>query len=577
MSKQYYEIKSEASKDSADIYIYDQIGGSFWSEGVTAKQFVKDLKALDVKTINLHINSPGGSVFEAMAIYNALKDHPATVISNIDGLAASAATFVSLAGDTVKMAENAMFMIHNPWMATAGDSEQLRKDADILDKIRETMVSIYMDKYVGSQNDLIAALDAETWYSAQEALDAGFIDELKNELKAAAMFNPEVFSSLGFKHAPQMQTEVSEETQEETTNPTEGEQVSDTPVSAPTDTDAVEVQDKATPVAYTTPRSPINSMASYLEHKVKAHAGNEDSKQYVAAFESAKSKVDADAIKSATSTDNDGVLYPPVMQELVTTSIGTTAAIDAIGITPLVENGLKFYIPKATQYPTAGTTAEGDPASDTDMETDLIEVSVVKKAGKQKISFELFDRSSPSFWQEVQRQLGIALRKTKDEYLLARLTAEGTAATATAGTIAGLQSFIANETTEALLGSGDFADILLASGSWWSTIKGAKDTTGRSLYDAINPMNANGRGATPQSLRSTVEGMNLYVDPFFSTSGLVDDSAIIVGMDSARYWESPIRSVQVNNLSDGSIELEYYQYVAAKAIKPLGVRKFNLV
>lgn len=377
------------------------------------------------------------------------------------------------------------------------------------------------------------------------------------------------------------ETPVSEESNvtEEVTE-TEGDDlVSDTAkeAAAPEAVEAAKetVTVSASAPAYTSPRSPINSMASYLEHSVKAKRGNEDSVQYVAHFNAEKAKFDAKALTAADSTGNPGLVYPETMRELVTNSIGTTAAIDAVGTSALVETGLSFYIPYATQYPTVATTAEGDAASDTDMETDRMEVAIVKKAGKQKVSFELFDRSTPSFWLEVQRQLQIALAKNKDAYLLTEL-ANGTAAATTAGTIAGLQSFIATETTAALAGTGDFASKLLTSPDWWTTIKAAKDTTGRGLYNAINPMNANG-SVNPQSLRGEVEGMSLYVDPFLAAgSGLVDGSAFIIGDNAARYWESPVKQVQVNNLSDGSIEIEYYQYVAAKVVKPLGVRKFNL-
>jgi ATP-dependent Clp endopeptidase proteolytic subunit ClpP len=573
--KKYYAIQAARQKDSADIYIYEPIGSGFFSEGVTAKQFVKDLNALDVKTINLHINSPGGSVFEAMAIYNALKEHPANVITNIDGVAASAATFVALSGDTVVMAENAMYMIHNPWSALAGSAEDLRKEADVLDKLRDSMVSIYMSKFNGSEEDLLAALDAETWYSAEEAAAAGFIDVIKNESKAAASLTGDVFASFGYKNAPINEDSGTTLVTEE--NPTtEGDEVDNTVTPA----EAVETVEAAKSVtanavasSYSVgkTRTPITSAAAYIEHKVRAAKGDFDSQGFIRVADA-----DLGKFQAADTAGNTGLVHDSWLNEIITTSLGTTAAIDAVGVSPLMETGLTFKIPKVTQYPTAATTAEGATASTTSMETDDIDVSIVKKAGRQVITFELFDRSTPSFYQEVLRQIQVALGKNKDEYLLAQLVAGGTAASTTAGTIAGLQSFIATETSAALSGSGDFADMLLTSPDWWTTIKAAKDTTGRGLYNAINPMNANGR-VTPQSLRGDVEGMNLYVDPFLAAnSGLIDNSALILTGQAARYWESPIRQIQINNLTDGAIEVEYYQYVAAQVVKPAGVRKFNL-
>lgn len=578
--KKYYDIKAAKQKDSADIYIYDPIGGDFWSEGVTAKQFTKDLNALsNVKTINLHINSPGGSVFEALAIYNALKEHPANVITNIDGLAASAATFIALAGDTVVMAENAMFMIHNPWSMMAGDAEDLRKEADVLDKLRESMASIYMGRFSGTEEELIAALDAETWYSAEEAMNAGFIDVIKNESKAAASIDPAIFAVYGFKNAP-IKAEDSTTTEvADTPTETESETNVDNTVTPAETVETVEATQSA-PQASAYPvyqvgqtRTPINSAAKYLEHKIRAAKGNEDSQSYIRIVDANISKIKAAA---ADSTGNPALVHDSWLNEIITTSIGTTAAIDAVGVSPLMETGLSFKIPRVSVYPTAATTAEGATASETAMETADIDVSIIKKAGKQTITFELFDRSTPSFYNEVLRQIRVALDKNKDEYLLAQLIAGGTAATTTAGTIAGLQSFIATETSAALSGTGDFADQLLASPDWWTTIKAAKDTTGRSLYAAKMPMNAGG-DVRVNSLRGDVEGMDLYVDPFLAAgSGLVDNSALIIGREAARYWESPIREVRINNLTDGAIEVEYYQYVAAQVVKSAGVRKFNL-
>lgn len=575
--KKYYAIQAARQKDSADVYIYEPIGRSFWSDGVTAKQFVKDLNALDVKTINLHINSPGGSVFEAMAIYNALKEHPANVITNIDGVAASAATFVALAGDTVVMAENAMYMIHNPWSALAGSAKDLRKEADVLDKLRDSMVNIYMSKFNGSEEELLAALDAETWYSAEEAAAAGFIDVIKNESKAAAMITPEVFASFDYKNAPVNEDSATTVVTED--NPSnEGDDVN--PDVTPAETvETVEAAKSVTANAVASgysvgkTRTPITDAAAYLEHKVRAAKGDFDSQGYIRVADADLSKFQNAA---ADTEGNTGLVHDSWLNEIVTTSLGTTAAIDAVGVSPLMETGLTFKIPAVSVYPTAATTAEGATASETAMETGDIDVTIVKKAGKQTITFELFDRSTPSFYQEVLRQIQVALGKNKDEYLLAQLIAGGTAASTTAGTIAGLQSYIATETSAALSGSGDFANMLLTSPDWWTTIKAAKDTTGRGLYDAINPMNANGR-VTPQSLRGSVEGMDLYVDPFLAAgSGLIDNSALILTDQAARYWESPIRQIQINNLTDGAIEVEYYQYVAAQVVKSPGVRRFNL-
>jgi len=165
----------------AEISIYDSIGGY----EINAKQFADDLKALEVDTIHLRINSPGGSVIDGNAIFNALQRHSAKVITHIDGLAASMASVIAMAGDEVRMADNALFMIHNPWTVSMGNADELRADADLLDKMRDIILTSYgRSQY--SAEELIDLMDAETWMTAQEALDAGFIDEIETGLRAAA-------------------------------------------------------------------------------------------------------------------------------------------------------------------------------------------------------------------------------------------------------------------------------------------------------------------------------------------------------------------------------------------------------
>lgn len=201
-ARPWYEIKN-AADDVAEVYIYDQIGEDWFGEGVTAKKFVEELNALKVARIDLHLNSPGGSVFDGVAIHNALLRHQATVTTYIDGLAASIASIIALAGERVVMADNALFMIHNPWGVAYGDSEELRKYADTLDKIRDTLVNTYAAKTGMGRDEIVAALNAETWYTAQEAQAAGFVDEVSAPLQIAASFD---LARFGYRHAPTART-----------------------------------------------------------------------------------------------------------------------------------------------------------------------------------------------------------------------------------------------------------------------------------------------------------------------------------------------------------------------------------
>ncbi len=184
--KSWYSIQAKADQ-SAEISIYDEIG--FW--GVTAKQFIGDLKAIDATAIKLAINSPGGAVFDALAIYNALRQHPANVEVTIMGVAASAASIIAMAGDTVVMPENAFMMIHNPLNMAYGNADDLREMADVLDKIGASLVGIYAKRTGLPEDEIKALLDAETWLNAEEAVLKGFADELQPELKVAASFDME--------------------------------------------------------------------------------------------------------------------------------------------------------------------------------------------------------------------------------------------------------------------------------------------------------------------------------------------------------------------------------------------------
>jgi ATP-dependent Clp protease protease subunit len=183
---------------SAEIFVYEEIGAG-WFGGLTAKQFTEDLQALDVDTINLHINSPGGSVFEGTTIFNALKQHRAQVITHVDGLAASIASIIALAGDEVRMAENAFMMIHDPWTVSMGDAAALRKDAAILDKIGVMLVQTYVNVSHKDAAIIKDWMSAETWFTADEAVAAG----LATSVTKASDTSASVFDLSAFARVPE--------------------------------------------------------------------------------------------------------------------------------------------------------------------------------------------------------------------------------------------------------------------------------------------------------------------------------------------------------------------------------------
>ena len=182
-----WKITAKSELD-AEILLYDVIGDYDENWGYQgAKNLINKVRALgDVKNITLRINSIGGDVFEAQAMYSYLKSHPANVTVRVDGLAASAASLVAMAGDKVIMPANALMMIHNPAGAAIGEAEELRDVADILDKVRDSIAAAYVNKTGMEREKVIAMMDDETWMSAEEAHELGFCDEVDGAMEIAA-------------------------------------------------------------------------------------------------------------------------------------------------------------------------------------------------------------------------------------------------------------------------------------------------------------------------------------------------------------------------------------------------------
>ncbi|ADW76103.1 peptidase S14 ClpP (plasmid) [Rahnella aceris] len=183
--KSWFRMKASGDK-TADIYIYDEIG--YW--GVTARQFTSSMKALgDLDHINLHIHSPGGDVFDGIAIYNLLNSHTASKTVYIDGLAASMASVIAMVGNPIIMPENAMMMIHKPWGITGGDANDMRDYADLLDKVEAVLIPSYAKKTGKTPDELALMLGEETWMTAQECLEHGFADQISTAVQAMARIN----------------------------------------------------------------------------------------------------------------------------------------------------------------------------------------------------------------------------------------------------------------------------------------------------------------------------------------------------------------------------------------------------
>jgi ATP-dependent Clp protease, protease subunit len=184
MTRRWFDFRAQAR--GAEIVIYDEIGAF----GIPAKAFLDELKTLGpLPELTVRINSPGGSVFDGVAIYNALKRHDAAITVWIDGIAASIASMIAMAGDEVVMPENAMLVLHDPSGLVAGTATDMRAMADALDRMKSGMVAAYRDKSGRDDAEIEALMEAETWLSAQEAVDLGLADRIEQPVRMAARFD----------------------------------------------------------------------------------------------------------------------------------------------------------------------------------------------------------------------------------------------------------------------------------------------------------------------------------------------------------------------------------------------------
>jgi ATP-dependent Clp endopeptidase proteolytic subunit ClpP len=188
----WYKIEA-LSEDESEIMIYDVVGWPYND----ASELVRNLNSIKTKTITVRINSPGGDVFDGIAIYNALKNHSSKVITRNEGLAASIASIIAMAGKEIQAYSNAMLMIHNAWTYAAGDASLMREIADLLEQIDGNLLDIYVSQAKIGKKETKAMMDAETWMTAKEAKEKGFIDTVLESGKATkAQFDLSVFNNV---------------------------------------------------------------------------------------------------------------------------------------------------------------------------------------------------------------------------------------------------------------------------------------------------------------------------------------------------------------------------------------------
>lgn len=187
-------IRAEVGDTEARVYVYDVIDANW---GASAKVLIEALNTADGKPVHMHINSPGGDVFEARAMVSAIRGYSGKVTAHIDGLAASAATYLALSAEFVNISDGALFMVHNSWTMAWGNKSELRDTADLLDKVDGTIAADYMRKTGADAEQVAAWMDAETWFTAEEAKEAGFVDAIvkADDAKKSARWNLSAYAN----------------------------------------------------------------------------------------------------------------------------------------------------------------------------------------------------------------------------------------------------------------------------------------------------------------------------------------------------------------------------------------------
>ena len=322
--------------------------------------------------------------------------------------------------------------------------------------------------------------------------------------------------------------------------------------------DAAPVRIAATAVAYSSPRSPINSGGSYLEHSIKAHLNpNSESALFVRAANDSTS----------TGAGNIPVIY---QNSFATNTTGVRPTIEAMSSGVLPQSGMKFELPRLQTPPAVDLTAEVAAPANQGMVTNFLEVPVSKASGSNTISVELLDRSQPVFWDSLMTELGKALAREQDTFALNALLDQGVAG----NPVTGFLPFIADAAPSVFAGTAKFADRLIISPAQWGNMLSAVDTTGRPLFTSVNPWNNPG-SADPQSLRGYCAGLPVYVDPYM-TNDTASGSMIIINSDNATFYESPTYQLQLNILSSLEIQVAVYAYQAVAIRYAEGVNIYNL-
>jgi HK97 family phage prohead protease len=366
--------------------------------------------------------------------------------------------------------------------------------------------------------------------------------------------------------------ETETETESEDVMTTAPENTPDTPAEAPAEAAPVEASRRIIRPSVLDSqrlRTPITSMATYTEHKIKAALGDENSKLYVTAADDSFST-------------NPAFNPTQYLSEFVSNTNFDTPMINALSQGALPQSGMTISVPslvtsaggKSGVAPVVTVEAEAGAVQNTGMVTEYLTGTVKKYSGMNTLSVELLERSDPNFYAELTNQLQRAYSLATDAAVIADVVAGGVQGTAVAATSAGIISYVSTESANVYKNTSYFARNYVAGPSQWSLLMGATDSTGRPIYNAAAPMNSGGL-STPTSIRGNVLGLDLYVDHQMVAT-TIDDSAFIVAPEAMTVYRSPQAYMSVNVVSNLQVQVAIYGFMATIVKMPNGLVRYNL-
>ena len=431
-------------------------------------------------------------------------------------------------------------------------------------------VDVTASKPMGDYLLVTAAVLKEVSLVESAAFSSASVDEImaaRAELEAATS-TKEKTTTISTTIV-EIETETETESEEAVTTAPENTP-DDTPVDAPAEAEKVEAARKIIRPSVLDSqrvRTPITSMATYTEHKIKAALGSDESKLYVTAADD--------------FAGNPAFNPTQYLQEFVTNTRFGTPAIDACSQGVLPAQGMTINVPSLVTAagggtgvaPTVTVEAENGAVSNTDMQSAYLTGTVQKYSGMGTISIELLERSDPNFYAELTQQLQNAYLTTIDTAVVNALLTASTGSTPVGADSDGIIAFTSQAAAAIYKNTGYFAQNYVGNAAQWQLLMGATDTTKRPIYNAIQPMNAAGQ-VGPQSIRGNVLGLDLYVDKNFTETTVDDSSALILAPEAFTVYRSPQAYMSVNVVSNLQVQVAIYGFMATIAKMPNGIVRY---